>query len=407
MQLGEAMRTSYEEVKGHPLRSIFTLVGVILGTTALVIVLSVMDGLRAAVAKGIDDLGYDGVLIISDKKPSNPVERAKAYLSRGLRVEDTRWFKDNDLIQTVAPVGETRAVITAGRFTRRVGVSGSTPEFAIIKNRRAAEGRWFSAGDEAAVAPVCILGSKLKQQLFGGDRALGQQVNLGGRRLTVIGVGTPFDNQFVNDDDLRKETEGIYIPFSIYRDMFGRNSISYFIAKAADSELAVEAEDEATHVYARAHNGIHDVSIANPGKEMLRARGEVKTQLRNWKIVFFSIAGISLLIGGLGIFSVLKISIGERLFEIGLRKSIGATDAEIFVQFLIESVTLSAAGALIGSLLGIGCVKLMANGFPSGLDVSIPGLTTAAIFAISIGLFSGLYPSLSASRLQPVDALRH
>src|SRR5256885_1319276 len=233
MHVGESVRTSLEEVKGHPLRSFFTLIGVILGTTALVIVLSVLDGVDA----------------------------------------------------------------------------------------------------------------------------VGQQLNVGGRRLTVSGVGTKFNMEFVNDDDMRKETGGIYIPFSIYRDMYGRNSMSYMLAKAAEPEKSVDAEDEATVVMQKAHNGIRDVHIDNIGKEILKERGKVVVLLRNWRIVFFSIAGISLLIGGVGIFSVLKISISERLFEIGLRKSIGAGDGEIFMQFLIEAVTLSVVGAAIGCAAGIAGVK--------------------------------------------------
>jgi putative ABC transport system permease protein len=213
--------------------------------------------------------------------------------------------------------------------------------------------------------------------------------------------------EFVNDDDMRKETGGIYIPFSIYQDVFGRkDAISYVLAKAAVAEQSIEAEDEAARVFAQVHNGIHDVRVDNVGKEILKERGNIQTVLRNWRIVFFAIAGVSLLIGGVGIFSVLKISISERLFEIGLRKSIGAGDGEIFLQFLIESVTLSVAGAVIGLGGGIGLVRLISGVFPGGLLVSTFGLSVASGFAISIGLVAGLYPSLSASRLQPVEALR-
>ena len=128
--------------------------------------------------------------------------------------------------------------------------------------------------------------------------------------------------------------------------MFGRaNSISYMLAKSTTPETSIDAEDEASARFRQAHNGIGDVRIDNVGKEMLKERAEIDVILRNWRIVFFAIAGVSLLIGGVGIFSVLKISISERLFEIGLRKSMGAKDSEIFMQFLIESITLSVAGA--------------------------------------------------------------
>jgi len=406
MYIGESVRTSLEEVKAHPLRSLFTLVGVILGTLALVVVLSVLNGVERAVWDGVNDLGLDGVLTMSNRKPTDPIQRAKQYLSRGLRTDDARWFEGSTLISDVAPVGENRAVVTAGTITRRVDLWGITPEFVTIKNRKTSDGRFIGDTDVRTKAAVCVLGFELKQKLFGGDTAVGQQVTLGGRRFTVIGVGTKFNMQFVNDDDMRKETAGMYIPFSVYEDMYGRNAISYVLAKAVEPEKSVEAEDEAARIYSRAHNGVRDVHIENVGKEIQKTRAEVVTIIRNWRIVFFAIAGISLLIGGVGIFSVLKISISERLFEIGLRKSIGASDSEIFLQFLVESVTLSIVGAAIGVGGGIALVRVIAGFFPAGLPVSWLGLASASGFAIFIGLLAGLYPSMTASRMQPVDALR-
>jgi len=406
MQLAESARTSYEEIKAHPLRSLFTLIGVILGTLALVVVLSVLNGIERAVYKGLDDLGMDGVLIMNKRAPSDRVQRAKQYLSRGIRTEDAHWFQASELISTVAPVGENRAVITSGSNTRRVAVYGITPEFVDIKGRTTSDGRFLSEADIRARAAVCVLGYRLEQQIFGGDTAVGQEITLGGRRFHVIGVGTEFNMQFVQDDDMRKETGGVYIPFSVYEDMYGRNAISYMLAKAVDPEKSVDAEDEAARIYTRAHNGIQDVHIENVGKEIQKSRAEVVTIIRNWRIVFFAIAGISLLIGGVGIFSVLKISISERLFEIGLRKSMGASDSEIFMQFLVESVTLSIVGAVIGVAGGIALVKVISGFFPAGLPVSLFGLAVASGFAILMGLLAGLYPSMTASRMQPVDALR-
>ena len=407
MQIGESIRTSYEEVKGHPLRSLFTLVGVILGTLALVVVMSVLDGVNNSVLQGINDLGLDGVVVASQREPLDKVELAKAHLSRGLRVEDIKAFEHADNIRTMTAVGESRAVVTGGRVTRRIDVYGVTPTFADIRNRKVSVGRFITERDVDSVAPVCVVGWKLGQQLFGGEDAVGQQINLQGRRLTVVGVGTKFDMNFVDDDDMRKEMGGVYIPWSVYRDMFGRaNAVSYVLAKAVAPEKSIDAEDEATARFRQAHNGIGDTRIDNPGKEMIRERGQIAIIMRNWRIVFFAIAGVSLLIGGVGIFSVLKISISERLFEIGLRKSLGATDADIFMQFLIESVTLSVAGAVLGLAGGIGLVTVISGFFPAGLPVSMFGLSIASGFATAVGLFSGLYPSLTASRLEPVEALR-
>ena len=305
MQVKESIRTSLEEIRAHKLRSMLTLSGVILGTVSLVVVLSLLGGVRAGVLKGFNDLGYDGVLYVSGKRD-----------------------------------------------------------------------------------------------------AIGEQITLSGRRLEVIGVVHKFDMTFVNDDDMLRETRGIYVPLSTYETIFGRNSVSYMVVKAAQFERAVEAEDETKSIMNRAHNGIKDTKVTNIGKEILEEREKVDVILRNWMIVFFSIAGVSLVIGGVGIFSVLKISIGERLYEIGLRKSMGASDGEIFLQFLIESITLSTIGAAIGGGLGVGLVLAIGSNFPGGLPISMPGILMAGGFAIGIGPTAGLYPSLVASRLEPVEALR-
>ncbi|HEX6099821.1 MAG TPA: ABC transporter permease [Thermoanaerobaculia bacterium] len=407
MQLAEAIRTSYEETKAHPLRSLFTLVGVILGTLALVVVMSVLDGVSNSVLKGLDDLGLDGVIIASPREPVDPVEKAKAHLSRGLRVEDLQAFEDSDNITAMAPVGETRAVVTGGNVTRRIDVYGVTPDFADIRNRKTIAGRFISERDVDTSSPVVVLGYNLKHKLFGGEEVLGQKINLGGRRLTVIGVGQKFDTTFVDDDDMFREMGGAYIPWTVYRDMFGRaNAVSYMLAKTETPQQSIAAEYEAIGRFRQAHNGIRDTRIDNAGKDMLRERVQVDVILRNWRIVFFAIAAVSLLIGGVGIFSVLKISISERLFEIGLRKSMGATDKEIFIQFLVESVTLSALGAGLGLALGMGVVKLIGGFFPAGLPVSSFGVMISTGFAVGVGLFAGLYPSLTAARLEPIEALR-
>jgi putative ABC transport system permease protein len=407
MQIGESIRTSYEEVKGHPLRSLLTLLGVILGTLALVVVMSVLDGIQGSVLKGINDLGLDGVLFASRREPVDRVEKAKAHLSRGMRVEDSKLFDDAENIRAMSPVGESRAVVTAGTVTRRIDVFGIMPEYADIRNRSVSAGRWISQRDVDAVTPVTVIGWQLKNQLFGGEDPLGQQINIGGRRLTVVGVGTKFDMTFVDDDDMRKEMGGAYVPWTVFRDTFGRaNAVSYMLGKAVSPEKSIDAEDEATARFRQAHNNIGDTRINNVGKEILKERADIDVILRNWRIVFFAIAGVSLLIGGVGIFSVLKISISERLFEIGLRKSMGAKDSEIFLQFLIESITLSVAGAAVGLGLGVILVKAISGFFPAGLPVSMFGILISTSFAIGVGLFAGLYPSISAARLQPVEALR-
>ena len=180
----------------------------------------------------------------------------------------------------------------------------------------------------------------------------------------------------------------------------------YLLDETTGEYALAAAEGEAGALLARSHRGIRDFKVQNIGEEILRVRGEVDKLIRNWTVVLASIAGISLLVGGIGIFSVMQISISERTYEIGLRKSIGATDGEIFGQFLIESVSLSLLGGLLGTGLGFGVTLLASQAFEDGLAVSPVALALAAAFAIVIGLAAGVYPALRASRMAPVDALR-
>ena len=265
---------------------------------------------------------------LSQREPVDRVEQAKAHLSRGLRVEDVKLRStDADYITLdVAGRGDARR-----RHRRHASRAASTSTASrrttpTIKNRndlrralpRRARRRGVDAGLQSSASSSKSSSSAAKKR--------------SASRSTSADAASPssasapkFNMQFVNDDDMRKETGGVYIPLTVYRDMFGRaNAISYMLAKATTPEKSIDAEDEAAARFRQAHNGIGDVRIENVGKEILKERGNIDVILRNWRIVFFAIAGVSLLIGGVGIFSVLKISISERLFEIGLRKSIGA-----------------------------------------------------------------------------------
>jgi putative ABC transport system permease protein len=190
------------------------------------------------------------------------------------------------------------------------------------------------------------------------------------------------------------------------KHFFGDDAVMAYALRVRDVEQLASGEKEALALLRRSHRGITDFKVQNIGEEILRVRREVDKLIANWQIVLASIAGISLLVGGIGIFSVVQIQVSERVYEIGLRKSIGATDGAIFGQFLIESVSLSLVGGLIGSLLGLGVTLLAGQAFDDGLAVSPMALVLAASFAVAIGLTAGVYPALRASRLAPVDALR-
>jgi putative ABC transport system permease protein len=408
VQIGEAVRTSAAEIFSHKLRSALTLIGIVLGTTALVVMVSVIGGLAKAVEKGISDLGFDGVVFAVPRTPVDRIEHAKQGYSRGMRAADGLVIDAGmQTISEAAPVvGLGNETVRINGRTMKAPVEGVTPAWGRIRNREPEVGRYIIASDNDARATVALIGQKLKKEAFGNEDPLGREILIRGVRFRIVGVLKSFGTRQVNDPEMERDNLKIYVPLATAQKYFVGADTVHAWAFKADPEQMDDASKEAEALMRRSHRGISDFKIENVGQEILRARKEIDKLIANWRIVLASIAGISLLVGGIGIFSVMQISISERVFEIGLRKSIGATDPEIFGQFLIESVSLSLVGGAIGSLLGYGITIAAAQAFPDGLTVSPLALVLAAGFAIAIGLGAGVYPALRASRLTPVDAIR-
>jgi putative ABC transport system permease protein len=408
MNVSESIRTSLAEIRAHKLRSLLTLAGIILGTTSIVVMVSVIGGAAAAVQKGISDLGFDGVIFAWTQPPKERLERKKQGYSRGLRSADLRIIDEGrELLSGAAPIVSLRETALVNSRNLMVNIEGITPEYGMIRNRTVERGRYIVDRDMETLAPVCVIGRKLQDDVFGSEDAIGRDIVVRGVRFRVVGILRSLGSTQVQDDEMDKDNSKVYVPLTTMQKHFlGADTVHAFAFKVADPEKLTDGQKEAEALLRRSHRGISDFQMANIGEEMLRVRKEVDKLLANWTVVLASIAGISLLVGGIGIFSVMQISISERVYEIGLRKSIGATDGSIFGQFLIESVSLSLVGGFAGSVLGYGITMLASQAFEDGLTVSSLGLFLAAGFAILIGLSAGVYPALKASRLAPVDAIR-
>jgi putative ABC transport system permease protein len=408
MKLGESVRSSLTEIRSHKLRSLLTLVGIVLGTTSLVVMVSVIGGAARSVEKGLSDLGFDGVMFVTAREPVERLERRKQGYSRGLRGADVATIDaGRELLQGVAPVVSLTEVARMNGRELRLEIEGVTPEYGEIRNRTVRLGRYLARHDLESHAPVAVIGDELREQVFGADDPLGREALVRGLRFRIVGVLRPLGSDQVNDDDMRRDNSKLYVPITTLQKHFtGSDAVHALVFKVADLGKLADGQREAEALLRRSHRGISDFKVMNIGEEILRVRQEVDKLISNWTVVLASIAGISLLVGGIGIFSVMQISISERVYEIGLRKSIGASDREIFGQFLIESVSLSLVGGLLGAALGYGITLLAGQAFEDGLAVSPAGLLLAAGFAVAIGLSAGVYPALRAARLTPVDAIR-
>ena len=405
----ETIRTVLGEIRHHKMRSALTLLGIILGTLSITVMTCLLDGVIQTVTAGLSNLGFDGVVLVSNRQARDLTESAIFARSEGLQPQDADLLMSRaNLIQSVAPIDFYEAIVRRGNVERNARITGATPSYAYVRNRSVENGRFLNEADETSFSRVCVLGYRLKNRLFGTEDAVGQTISIGSRRFTVVGVGEKLGNQFVNDDDFIQEMEGMYMPLSTLRKFYSGedNPVALLAVKTKDMERLGDLKSEVEASLKIAHRGAQDFKVSNVAEEILRARQQVGEEIRSWQIVLGAIAGISLVVGGIGLMSVLLISIGERLYEIGLRKAIGATDFEIFMQFLSESVILSLIGGALGVAGGVAITLWAAQFFPSGLPIQPTGLAIALGTALALGILYGIYPALIASRLEPVEALR-
>jgi putative ABC transport system permease protein len=409
MNLWEILRSVLGEIRHHKMRSVLTLLGIILGTLSITVMTSLLQGVVVTVWDGFADLGYDGVVLVANRQARDLTESAVFARSEGLQPEDTRILLSRaKTVSAVAPMDFYEDIVRRGDVERKVRITGATPSYAFVRNRAMESGRFFNESDDQSFARVVVLGYRLKSRLFGSEDAVGQTVSLGSRRFTVIGIGKKLGNNFVNDDDFIQEMEGLYMPLSTLRKFYSgeEGPLALMAVKTKEVDRLGDLKSEVEASLAIAHRGARDYRVMNIAEEMLRARKQVSEELRSWEIILGSIAGISLVVGGIGLMSVLLISIGERLYEIGLRKAIGATNFEVFMQFLAESVILSLLGGILGVAGGVGITLWAGAFFPMGLPIQLSGLAIALGTALVLGILYGIYPALIASRLEPVEALR-
>lgn len=408
MVLGEALRTTFAEVWAHKLRSSLTLVGVVLGTMAVVVMVSLIEAVKVEVWRGVETLGLDRVMFVSAAEPKTPLDAKRFHLSAGLRREDAEAVAaGTELIDAAAPVAFSQQVIAWGDESRSVRLTGTTPSYAVVLDRGVESGRYLSDFDQRRKRRVAVLGNELAKDLFGGRDPLGQWVRIGDHRFEVVGVGRKIGNSFVQDGFSRMEMKGATIPLATLRSLFTEvDRVPLLVVK-------VSAKDHLGGTFAflknrlwRQHRRVEDFEVDNVAAEIVEAEARIHEDLRGWTVVLFAISAISLVVGGVGIFSVLRISLAERLFEIGLRKSIGARDRDVLVQFLTEAVFLSVLGAAFGFAIAAVVCGALGPKFDAGLPISGFAVVLALAFAVGVGLAAGLYPSLKAARLTPVEALR-
>jgi putative ABC transport system permease protein len=410
MKLGDCFSTALRALLSNKLRSILTMLGILIGVAAVISVLSLGTAQAAIVEESFATLGSNLIYVTP---PELGISGVGAQTT--LTLEDAQAIAQNaPSVEDVAPMAQTYAqVVAGGESLSNTIVAGVTQEAEVVDNYVVAQGSFITDFDYGARSRVAVLGSEVAKTLFGEMDPTGQNLRIGGRQFQVSGVLESRGMGF-GLEDMR-----VYIPLSTFYTTLATsqvgsrgNSVSMISVKARSSDLMESAEQEITDILRDVHglregegNDFRVISVESVARQVTQVLGILR-------LVLAGIAGISLLVGGIGIMNIMLVSVTERIREIGLRKAIGAKRRDILTQFLIESATLSFCGGALGVGLGWIIVKIMsivATNAGFSFEAGLPGyaIVLAVGVAIFIGLISGLYPAIRAARLDPIESLRH
>jgi putative ABC transport system permease protein len=401
----EIVRGGMIELAAHKLRSVLTLTLLMLGVFALVVMTSVLDGVMDKVSTGFSGMSWDGSILLAPKSPQTTEDQKRFAMSPSLRYEDLpRLMSPDPKVKGFLPRAMKRSAVRTVGGSERMFVNGVGPDYGQWMNRPIGLGRGLTENDERRRSTVAIVGATLASKLFGGADPVGRDITVEGIPFRIVGVQAP--GQLFSNENWY-DANGISIPLTTYMDrMDATHKLAHVAVKLAAKKDVGEVSAMMIARARQAHHGIEDVEITDLDAELLRAYARFQDQMSGWRVVLLSLAATVLLVGGVGVLSVMLISFSDRRFEIGLRKAMGASDHEVFIQFLLEACVLAAVGASVGTFLGGVVCQALSSKFPYGLVVNPVGLIIAWVTAIALALVFGLYPAIRASRLSPMEAMR-
>jgi putative ABC transport system permease protein len=420
--LWENVRVALDGLLANKLRSALTMLGVIIGVGAVIALMSIGEGAQASITEQINSIGSNLIYVSAGARGMGPVEGSGGSVS--LTYDDARAIADPRNVPDAAAVapefGQNTQVIF-GDENINVSVTGVTPEYPLAYSGiEVVNGRFIEDKDVDGRSNVAVLGYQSAIDLFGGFDPVGQKIKVampsvgnggnGGKvSLTVVGVLAEQSSSGFNDPN-----EAVFVPISTAqtkifngRDSLGEIVVGSVTVVAASEGQADAVVDEITALLRKRHDigpSEDDDFFVMKQADML----EMASQITGIMTAFLgAIAGISLLVGGIGIMNIMLVSVTERTREIGLRKAVGARKGDILVQFLLEAVVLSVLGGLLGILLGMGLGKLVDLTGLMNSVVTLDSVLLAVGFSAAVGLFFGIYPANQAARLNPIEALRY
>ncbi len=403
MPATETVRMALSTLRSNRLRSLLTMVGIVIGNASVITLVGVGRGAQLLAEGQLNNLGANVLFVV----PGNTNARRQGVTRpKTLVLEDAEAIATQvPSVKRVAPVINTNQVVQAGARSSTGAVFGATSEFPPVRGFDVAKGRFINAKDVAGAKAIAVLGSDLRTKLFPTGSAIGQQVRIGNQTFEVVGVMAPKGAVFGSNQD-----ENTYIPITTMvnritgRDPIYGVSLNSISVEARDENSINAASFQINNLLRQRHRILRDDDfVVRSQKDALTI---VSTITGGLTLMLGAIGGISLLVGGIGIMNIMLVSVSERTEEIGLRKALGARSGDVLQQFLVESLVLASLGGAIGTLAGLGTVSLVAAVTPLPATIGATMVVVTVGLSGSIGLFFGVVPARRAAKLDPIVALR-
>jgi putative ABC transport system permease protein len=405
MKAPQVLEEAFRALSTNRMRTSLTMLGVVIGVCAVVVMLAVGRGTQALVNQSISTMGSNLLVVFPGSQTSGGV-RFGSGAAQTLTIGDAQAMESMPGVQRVAPLVMRSFQIAHASNNWSTMVTGVTTEYFPVRSWDPHDGDLFSDNDLRSYARVAVIGLTTARQLFGDDTPIGKTIRIRNIPFTVIGTLTRKGQSL----DGRDQDDAVFIPLTTARQQLIRSSfpgsVSLIFVQATSAETIPLAETELTDLLKARHR-------IGPGQEPdftirnLTAIAETAAVAAGAMAVLLgAIAGVSLLVGGIGIMNIMLVSVTERTREIGIRMAIGARQRDILRQFLIEAITICLVGGLVGTLLGILGAWAIASFSGLLVEISMSSIAIAFGFSAAIGVFFGWYPAAKASRLRPVEALR-
>jgi putative ABC transport system permease protein len=404
MRVGSTFTIAFRALRRNKMRSVLTALGIIIGVAAVIAMVGIGNGAKAQVQAQIASLGQNVILIFSGSTTSSGIRTGWGGAGT-LKIEDADAIRRE--VSGVVDVSEevvSTTQVAAGNQNWFTRIFGESADYFDLRQWPLAEGAPFTAQDVRSANKVCVVGRTTATQIYGNDNAVGQILRIKNVPFTITGVLTPkgLSPQGVDQDDV------VVMPYtSAMKRVVGGTTLRNINVQVVDARQIGAAQQQIVSLLRQRHNirpGRDDDFTVRNQQEIADAATATTAVMT---ILLGSIAGVSLVVGGIGIMNIMLVSVTERTREIGTRMAVGAHGSDILMQFLIEAVSLSSVGGVIGIVCGIATSKILSvyAGWPTLISVS--SIAIAFLFSAAVGIFFGFYPARKAAALDPIEALRY